>query len=110
MRVNAPVWGNRPRVIFGTNITVLNISVPGTNAMQKFRIYDHQRRRRLQYVLVDMLNKRANMALYSSPEYQTSFESTGLSVHEQFNIDFKDSGHLGFTIRMILVTFDLQAT
>ena len=27
-----------------------------------------------------------------------------------FNIEFKDSGHLGFPIRMILATFDLQVT
>ena len=41
------------------------------------------------------------MALYHSPDYQTSFESIGLSVQEKkFNIDF--------LIRMSLATFDLQ--
>ena len=51
------------------------------------------------------------MALYRSPDYQTSFESTGLSVEEtNFNIDFQDGGHPGFPIRMILATFDLQVT
>ena len=38
------------------------------------------------------------------------FESIGLSVQEKFNIDFQDGGHLGFPIRMILDTFDLQVT
>ena len=51
------------------------------------------------------------MTLYCSPDYQTSFESTDLSVQEKnFNIDFQDDGHLGFPIRMILATFDLQVT
>ena len=51
------------------------------------------------------------MALYRSPDYQTSFESIGLSVEEKnFNIDFQDGGHLGFPIRIILATFDLQVT
>ena len=55
------------------------------------------------------------MALYRSPYYQTNFELTGPSVQEnkfniKFNIDFQDSGHLGFPIRMILATFDLQVT
>ena len=48
---------------------------------------------------------RAKMALYHSPDYQTSFRSTGLSVQmKKFNIDFQDSGHgshLGFPNRMI---------
>ena len=38
-------------------------------------------------------------------------ESTGLSVQEKkFNtcIDFQDGGHLGFPIRTISATFDLQ--
>ena len=49
------------------------------------------------------------MALYHSPDYQTSFESISLSVQEKkFNIDFQDGDHLGFPIRMILATFDLQ--
>ena len=44
------------------------------------------------------------MALYRSPDYQT--ESIGLLVQEKkFNIDF-----LGFPIRMILVTVDIQVT
>ena len=48
------------------------------------------------------------MALYHSPDYQTNFESVGLSVQEKkFNIDFQD---LGFPIRKILATFDLQVT
>ena len=50
------------------------------------------------------------MALYRSHDYQTSFESIGLSVQEKFNINFQDGGHLGFPIRMILATFDLQVT
>ena len=49
------------------------------------------------------------MALYRSPDYQTSFESTGLSVQlKKFNIDFQDGGYLGFSIRIILASFDLQ--
>ena len=49
------------------------------------------------------------MALYRSSDYQISFESVGLTVQEKkFNIDFQDGGHLGFPIRMILTTFDLQ--
>ena len=50
------------------------------------------------------------MALYHSPDYQTNFKSTGLSVQEKFNIpvDFQDGDHLGFPIRMILATFDLR--
>ena len=51
------------------------------------------------------------MALYHSPDYQTSFELIGLSVQEKkFNIDFQDGGHLRFPIRMTLFTFDLQVT
>ena len=38
-------------------------------------------------------------------------ESIGLSIQEKkLNIDFQDGVHLGFPIRMILVTFDLQVT
>ena len=49
-------------------------------------------------------NKRAKMVLYRSTDYQT-----GLSDQEKkFSIDFQDSGHLGFPIRMILATFDLR--
>ena len=37
------------------------------------------------------------------------FELVGLLVHEKkFNIDFHDDRHLGFSIRKILATFDLQ--
>ena len=51
------------------------------------------------------------MALYASPDYQTSFKSIGLLLQEKkFNTDFQDGGHLGFPIRMILATFDLQVT
>ena len=53
------------------------------------------------------------MALYCSPDYQTSNESIGLSVQEKkLNVDFQDGGHLGFPIRTILyiATFDLQVT
>ena len=51
------------------------------------------------------------MALYRSPDYQTSFESVGLSVQEKrFNTDFQDGSHLGFPIRIILASFDLQVT
>ena len=54
------------------------------------------------------------MALYRSPEYQTSFVSIGLLVQEeQFKIHFQDDsceGHLGFLIGMILTIFDLQVT
>ena len=51
------------------------------------------------------------MALYSSTDYQTSFNSIGPSVQEKkFTIDFQDGDYLGFQIRMILATFDLQVT
>ena len=40
------------------------------------------------------------MALYRSSDYQTSFEST----------DFQDGDPLGFPVRMVLATFDLQVT
>ena len=40
------------------------------------------------------------MALYRSPDYQTGFQSAGLSVLEKkFNTDFQDGGHFGFPIR-----------
>ena len=58
--------------------------------------------------VVTIKNKRAKMALYRSPDYQTSFEPIGLLVQEKFNIDFQDGSHLGFPIRLILATFDLQ--
>ena len=45
------------------------------------------------------------MALHRSPDYQTNFESIGLSVQEKkFNTDFQDGRyghHLGFPIRMV---------
>ena len=51
------------------------------------------------------------MALYRSPDYQTSFESVDLSVQEKnFNIDFQDGGHLGFPIRMNLATSHLNTS
>ena len=44
-----------------------------------------------------------------SPDYQTSFELIGLSIQEkEFNIGFQYGGQLGFPIRVILTTFDLQ--
>ena len=46
--------------------------------------------------------------------YQTILESIGISVQEKkINTDFQDGshgGHLGFPIRTILVTFDLEVT
>ena len=48
------------------------------------------------------------MALYRSPD---KFESVGLSDHKKkFNIDFQDGGQLGYPIRTILASFDLQVT
>ena len=48
------------------------------------------------------------MALYRSLDYQTSFESNGLSVQEKkFNMNFQDGSHLRFPIRKILAAFDL---
>ena len=42
-----------------------------------------------------LINKRAKMALYRSPDYQTSFESIDLSVQDKnFNTDFQDGGYL----------------
>ena len=48
------------------------------------------------------LNKRTKMALHRSPDYQRS------SLAFWFNIDFQDGSYVGFPIRMILATFDLQ--
>ena len=49
------------------------------------------------------------MALYHSPDYQTSFKSIGLLFQEKkFNKDFQDGGHLRLPISIILATFDLQ--
>ena len=52
--------------------------------------------------------------LQVTPMFLRSLESNGLSVQEKkLNIDFQDGGHgghLGFLIRTILATFDLQVT
>ena len=54
------------------------------------------------------------MALYHSPEYQTSFESTDLSVQEKkFKINFQDDGcesHREHLIRAILAIFNSHVT
>ena len=43
------------------------------------------------------------MALYRSPDYQTSFESVGISVQrKKLNSDFQDGSHLEFPIRLTL--------
>ena len=51
---------------------------------------------------------------YKLPRYfLPSFRSIGLSVQENFKIDFQDGnhgGHLGFPIGMILAIFDLPVT
>ena len=48
------------------------------------------------------------MALYRSPDYQTRFESTDLSLQEKkFNIDFQDGTILDFHSES---TVDLQVT
>ena len=48
------------------------------------------------------------MALHHSPDYQKSLKFIGILVQEKkSNINFQDSGHLGFPIRAILATFDL---
>ena len=54
----------------------------------------------------------AKMALYHSPDYQTSFKSTGLSVQKKFKIDFQDGSlaALGFPIRTILAIFVLSVS
>ena len=53
------------------------------------------------------------MALYHSPEYQTTFESIGFSVPEKkFNIDVQDGGcssHLGYSILPIKFPVSLFA-
>ena len=60
------------------------------------------------------LKQEGQMAMYRSPEYQTSFESVGLSVSEEkFEIDFQDGGcgsHLGILTGIITATFTLQIT
>ena len=45
------------------------------------------------------------MALYRSPDNQTSFESIGLLVQEKFNTDFQMEA-----VWTILASFDLQVT
>ena len=50
------------------------------------------------------------MAQYCSPDYQTSLSICLLVQEKEFNIDIQDGGHLGFPIRTILATFDLQVT
>ena len=54
------------------------------------------------------------MALYCSPDYQTIFQSIGLSIQEKkFNIGFQYGGHgaqLGFTVRTNLAIFYLPIT
>ena len=57
---------------------------------------------------------KENKHKYRSPDYQTSFESVGLSVQEKkLYLDFQDGsycGHLGFPVRMSLATFDPHVT
>ena len=49
------------------------------------------------------------MALYRSPDYQTSLEPIDFSVQEKnFNTDFQDGSHLEFPIRMIFATSSLD--
>ena len=53
------------------------------------------------------------MALYRSPDYQTSSSQLAFWFKRRSSIqctDFQDGGHLGFPIRTILATFDLQVT
>ena len=51
------------------------------------------------------------MALYLSPDYQTSPSQLAFRFKRRsFNIDFQYGGHFGFPIRTILATFDLQVT
>ena len=44
------------------------------------------------------------MTLHRSPDYQRSLSQLAF----RFNIDFQDGSYVGFPIRMILATFDLQ--
>ena len=46
------------------------------------------------------------MALHRSPDYQRSLSQLAFL----FNIDFQDGSYVGFPIRMILATFDLQVS
>ena len=60
-----------------------------------------------------MLNKRAKMGFYRSPDYQASFKSLGLLIQGKFNIEFQDEdygGHLGFSIGRFLVILNLHVT
>ena len=51
------------------------------------------------------------MALYRSPEYQTSLSQLVLRFNRKGTIlIFKTAGHLAFPTRMILATVDLQVT
>ena len=50
------------------------------------------------------------MALYRSPDYQTMMSQEPFRSREDVQYCFQDGGHLGFTIRTILATFDLQVT
>ena len=59
--------------------------------------------------LEQILGQEGKMALYGSPDYQTILSQLALLVQE-FYIDFQDGCHLGFPIRTILTTFDLQVT
>ena len=59
--------------------------------------------------LEQILGQEGKMALYRSPDYQTILSQLALLVQE-FYIDFQDGCHLGFPIRTILTTFDLQVT
>ena len=53
----------------------------------------------------------ANVLTKIHDDYINKCESNGLSAQEKkFNIDFQDGGHLGFPIRTILATFELQIT
>ena len=50
------------------------------------------------------------MALYRSPDYQTSLSQLAFRFKRRLNIDFQEGSHLGFPIRRILATFDPQVT
>ena len=52
--------------------------------------------------------------IYINEQFKPSFKPVSILVHEEKRkIDFQDGhhgGHLGFLIRMILASFDLQVT
>ena len=52
------------------------------------------------------------MAMYRSPDYQTSLSQLAFWFKRRNSIltDFQDGCQLGFPIRMILATVDLQVT